>query len=118
MKIKLDKDAFTLSEKELIKKFKTEWATPSFDEIRTAATAAAQKENIELTRLVVVDEIELTKNRYELTYWIKVIIQGYKIERPETCDVFAEIEFDYVQAITASPEDRIDHIAKIFKESK
>lgn len=112
MKVTLDKKAFMLDEGDLIKVFKSEWTTPTTDDIKSALNVVACCLNIVAPTLVVVREIELTKNRFEPTYWVSVIAKGFD----ESCnEVYAEIGFDYRQAVLSCSGDWVDNFTQIYK---
>ena len=113
MKVVLDKKVFSLDEKELIKQFKAEWATPVIDDIKSAVRVTAVSVDIDFFELVAVKEIELTKNHFKPTYWITAIIKGCDKDLNE---IYAEIGFDYVQAILACFGDKIDNFTQIYKK--
>ena len=112
MKVTLNKKVFTLEEKELIKQFKAEWTTPTPDDIKSAVNVTAISIDISCAKLIAVNEIELTKNHYKPTYWITAIIKGLDKDCNE---IYAEIGFDYVQAIMACFGDKIDNFTQIYK---
>lgn len=113
MKVTLDKKVFTLDEKELIKQFKTEWATPTTDDIETVSGFVAVCLNIIAPKLIAVREIELTKNHFEPTYWVSVVVKGFDENYNE---LYAEIGFDYKQAVLSCSGDNIDNSTQIYKK--
>lgn len=113
MKVTLDRKVFTLDEKEVIKQFKSEWGAPILEGIKSAVRLAAISVGIDFSELVAVREIELTKNRLTPTYWITTIIKGLDENLNE---IYAEIGFDYVQAILACYGDKIDNFTQIYKK--
>lgn len=112
MKVVLDKKAFTLNEKELIKQFKAEWNTPILDDIKSAIRVTAASVDIDFSELIAVKEIELTKNRFKPTYWVTAIIKGLDKDLNE---IYAEVSCDYVQAILACFGDKIDNYIQVYK---
>lgn len=112
MKVTLNKKVFTLEEKELIKQFKAEWTTPTIDDIKSAVNVTASSIDIYSVKLIAVSEIELTKNHYKPTYWITAIIKG---SDKDCNEIYAEIGFDYIQAIMTCFGDKIDNFTQIYK---
>ncbi|MDE6597287.1 MAG: hypothetical protein K2K60_01440 [Clostridia bacterium] len=112
MKVVLDKKVFTLDEAELVRQFKAEWSTPTIDDIKSAVNVTAISLDIAGSELIAVKEIELTKNHYKPTYWVTVIIKGSDKDFNE---IYAEMGFDYVQAILACFGDKIDNFTQIYK---
>lgn len=111
MKVILVKKSFTMDECDLIKQFKDEWQSSlDFETVKSCAIKAAERCGIEATELVQIESVELTKNRLRPTYWINTIVRGYGF--------YAELSFDFVDAIQASPEDKIDTYRRVFKEEK
>ena len=113
MKVILNKKVFTLDETELINQFKAEWSTPSIKDIEIPVSVVAANLNICFHKLISVSEIELTKNHYKPTYWVTAIIKGTDKDCNE---VYAEIGFDYIQAILACYGDKIDNFTQIYKK--
>ena len=111
MKVTLNKAVFALDEKELIKQFKAEWAIPTMGDIETAVKLAAYCVGIAPCELVAVREIELTKNRYKPTYWVATVVKGWSKDG----EVYAEIGFDYIQAMLSALGDEIDNFTFIYK---
>lgn len=112
MKVTLNKKVFSLAETNEIKQFKAEWGTPSTDDIKSAVRTTAYSLGICFDKLIAVSEIELTKNRFKSTYWVTAIVKG----TTEDCkEIYAEIGFDYIQAIMACPDDKIDNFTLIYK---
>ena len=114
MKVVLDKKVFSMDEVELINQFKGEWNTPTAEDIRTAANALFSRLDIRGGEIVAVSKVELTKNRFKPTYWISMVVKGRDAEANE---IYAEIDFDYVQAIMADDESSIDNYTQIYKRS-
>ena len=113
MKVTLNKKVFTLEEKELIKQFKADWTTPTMDDIKSAVSVTAISIDIDGAKLIAVNEIELTKNHYKPTYWVTVVVQGTDKNFNE---IYAEIGFDYIQAVMACFGDKIDNFTQIYKK--
>lgn len=113
MKVVLNKSVFSLNEKELIKQFKMEWAVPTIDDLSSVMGVVGECLHIVVQRVIEVLEIELTKNHYEPTYWVSVVAKGYDENFNE---VYAEISFDYRQAVMACSGDRIDNFSQIYKK--
>lgn len=113
MKATLNKKVFNLDETNVIKQFKAEWGTPSTDDIKSAVNVTANSLDICATEFIAVREIELTKNRFKPTYWVTAVIKG----TDEHCnEIYAEIGFDYLQAIMATADDKIDNYTLIYKK--
>ncbi len=111
MKVVLVKKSFTMDESELIKKFKDEWQSSlDFETVKSCAIKAAEHCGLEATELVKIESVELTKNKFRPTYWINTIVHGWGF--------YAELSFDFIDAIQASPEDKIDTFKKVFTEEK
>lgn len=114
MKVTLNKKVFNLDETEVIKQFKAEWTTPTMDDIKSGARVTAISIDIDFSELIAVKEIELTKNHFKPTYWITVVIKGLDKDLNE---IYAEIGFDYIQAIMACFGDKIDNFTQIYKRA-
>lgn len=111
MKVILVKKSFTMDEGDLIKQFKDEWQSSlDFETVKSCAIKAAERCGLEATELVQIESVELTKNRLRPTYWVNTIVRGYGF--------YAELSFDFVDAIQASSEDKIDTYRRVFKEEK
>ena len=113
MKVTLNKKVFALDEKKLIKQFKSEWATPTVGDIETVLGVVSVCLNIHSPKLVAVREIELTKNHFEPTYWVSVVVKGFDENFNE---LYVEIGFDYKQAVLSCSGDRIDNFTQIYKK--
>lgn len=112
MKVTLNKKVFNLDETEVIKQFKAEWTTPTIDDIKSAVKVTAVSIDIYSADLIAVREIELTKNHFKPTYWITAIVKG---SDKDCNEIYAEIGFDYIQAIMACCGDKIDNFTQIYK---
>lgn len=111
MKVVLVKKSFTMDEGALIKKFKDEWQSSlDFETVKTCAIKAAERCGLEVTELVQIESVELTKNKLRPTYWINTIVRGWGF--------YAELSFDFLDAVQASYEDKIDTFTKVFREEK
>lgn len=111
MKVVLDKKSFTMDEGGLIKEFKGQWQESLNPEtVKSCALKAAERSGLEATELVKIESVELTKNKFRPTYWINTIVRGWGF--------YAELSFDFVDAIQASSEDKIDTYKKVYKEEK
>lgn len=111
MKVVLAKKSFTMDEGDLIKQFKDEWQSLLDPEtVKSCAIKAAERCGLEATELVKVESVELTKNKNRPTYWVNTIVRGWGF--------YAEVSFDFVDAIQASSEDKIDTYKKVFIEEK
>ncbi|MGN0812658.1 MAG: hypothetical protein ACI4MQ_04015 [Candidatus Coproplasma sp.] len=113
MKVTINKRNFTLDEIDDIKQFKAEWQTPTIDEIKTAVQTTAYGMDIPFCNLIAVQKIEISKSHFKPTYWITTVIKG---TNKYNKNIFAEMEFDYVQAILASPGDKIDNYTIFYIE--
>lgn len=112
MKVTLNKKSFNLDETEVIKQFKAEWTTPTIDDIKSTVRVTAISKDIDFSELIAVKEIELTKNHFKPTYWITAIIKGFDKNLNE---IYAEIGYDYVQAMFACFGDKINNFTQIYK---
>lgn len=110
MKISLDKKAFNLDEKNVIKELKDNfsWAINK-EQIEASINFILNQRGHKFgARLLTVENAEITKNRFSPTYWIK----AYAIN-----DLFGkvfEIKFDLVQAIME--DENVDALIYIYQK--